>query len=278
MRVHQSFLDDCLYRMQLKLETNQFFGGSVRALGSGYHKSIENYYVARQHGGAVEPVAAEIDRLVLNAQDDFDRLTTGGTSHSSETDREFGGFKWNKAIPDRDTAMEKLDVMVRSYFEGGNYYPADWQVLAVEQFFDLPWFGEHTRGGSIDLILLDPNNWVVIDDQKTAGRAWPRGKESPRKNIQAPWYSWAVQELFPGYSGYRSVFSIMQYNGKFERRLSDPKPEHVAGAVNALSSAVGVYEVSRANGLDLPANPSSNLCSPEFCDYFSTCPHGSALE
>lgn len=283
MRVHQSLLDDCMRRMQYKLEEPAFYGGSVRALGTAYHRALEEYYVERQTAGFFDPTDPPrgypwVTELVSLAQHTFDEMAEGGTSHASESGKEFGGFIWGKAVPDAETAYGMLDVMVRSYFENGHFWPDGWEVIAVEQFFELPWHGDLTRGGSIDLILQDPHGWLVIDDQKTAGRAWNKGKESPRKNIQAPWYSWAAQDLFPGYHGYRSVFSIMKYNGDFERRISDPTPLHVEAAANLLATTVGLYRTARANGFDMPANPSSNWCSPEYCDYWSKCPHGAAVD
>jgi hypothetical protein len=273
VKVRQSTVKDCLRSMQYTIEQPTFHGGSVRALGTGYHAGVELLYLARQHG-LVLPTPAE---AIAHAIKTFDDTSAMVPSHATELTRTAGNFKWNKTVPDRETAVEMLNVMLPAYYEQG-LYPADWKVLGVEVPFELAWSELGTRNGSIDLVLQDPNGWVVIDDQKTAGKAWPEGKHKPRKAHQAPWYVSAARELFPGAPGYRFVFSIMTYKGKFERRISDPEPRHEAAADQLLFDTVALYKTARANGLELPANPSSNLCSPEYCDWWDICPFGAALD
>lgn len=274
MRVHQSFLNDCLLALQYNRESSLFYGGSVRALGTGYHKALEHRYIARRDEQPVPPVSECLEVAI----EEFRAISGGAPSHSSEHARKPGPFKWNERVPDLDTAVEHLSVMVPSYFEG-NEWPEDWKVLAVELDFELPWYQDHTRGGQIDLVLEDPAGFLVGDDQKTAGkRGWNKGKEHPRKNPQANWYGWAMQELYPGYPGYRFVFSIMKYSGQFERRVSDPTFEHIAATSDLIQKNVFMYELMRGNGVDMPANPQSNLCSPEWCDFWNICPHGEALD
>lgn len=287
MRVHQSLLDDCFRRMQYKLETPGYYGGSVRAMGSGYHKGIEVYYLDRQSDGFYLPTNCPIgrtnlDELITVARDEFERIVEGrNTSHVSEEGRERSGFVWNKKVPDLETGFELLEVMLNAYFDPdeGGVWPADWDVLGVERFFELPWTERHTRGGSIDLILHHPETDTVVgDDQKTTGKRWNEGKEKPRKNAQAGWYSWAIREMFPGHAWYKSTFSVMTYTGKFERRESNPNEAQINQTAVLLHETAAAYEVLRANDMDMPANPSSTLCSPEYCDYFSICPFGSVVD
>jgi len=263
--------------MQYNIETKVYNGGSVRAVGTGYHKGLETHYAARRDGLLLPTV----DECVAAAIDEFDAVSSGAPSHSSELEREAGVFKWNSRVPDRAFAHGVIETMVRSYFDNGHFWPLNYQVLGIECSFNLPWRNDHRRGGQIDLVLLEPSSgWLFIDDQKTSSKnRWAKGKESPRKNLQAPWYFWAAQELFPGHVGARFSFSIMLYNGTFERREATPTAAHIAAAEDVLEQTVALYEVLRANGMDLPANPGSNLCSPEWCDWFeSVCPHGAALE
>ena len=106
---------------------------------------------------------------------------------------------------------------------------------------------------------------------------WPAGKEHPRKNNQAAWYVSALQQIFPDAPGYRFCFDIITYAGKFDRRMVDPEPRHIE-AVDAKALQVAtVYRTLRAVGTDLPANPSSNLCSEKYCDFWTICPHGANL-
>ncbi len=262
--------------MQYSIEQPYFHGGSIRATGTGYHAALELAYRARMNGLVIPTV----DDCVAHGWLTFDQTSELKPSHATELTRTPGHFHWNKTIPDRETAHEAIDTMVRAYFdpEIGAWYPPDWQVIGVETPFELPFSELGTRNGSIDLTLLDPHGWVVIDDQKTSSKAWPASKHKPRKAHQAPWYVSAARELWPGAAGYRFVFSIMTYKGKFERRISDPEPRHEAAADALLSTTVALYKTARANGLDLPANPSSNLCSPEYCDWWDICPFGEALD
>lgn len=275
MKVHQSLHNDCLRAMQYNIEIPVYHGGSVRAAGTGYHKGLELRYVARRDG---QPLPT-VDECVEAAIVEFDQVSEGAPSHSSEHDRQPGEFKWNARLPDRASAHEVIERMVRAYFDDGHEWPMDYQVLGVECSFNLPWWGEHRRGGQVDLVLLEPSNWILVDDQKTGSKnRWPKGKESPRKNLQSPWYFKAAQELFPGHDGYRLCFSIMLHNGTFERREATPTVEQIEAAEDVLGQTVALYEVLRANDMDLPANPGSNLCSAEWCDWYeSVCPHGARL-
>lgn len=276
MKVHQSLARDCLRAMQYNIETRVFHGGSVRAVGTGYHKGLELHYVARRDGIVLPSTQECVDAAIA----EFDAVSSGAPSHSSEHEREPGSFKWNERVPDRATAHEKIETMVRAYFDGKHFWPLDYQVLGVECSFDEPWFADNRRGGQIDLVLLEPNDWVMVDDQKTGSKnRWPKGKEHPRKNLQSPWYYHAARNLFPDHAGYRFCFSIMLHNGTFERREATPTDEHIRAAEDVLGQTVSLYKLAKANDLDLPANPSSNLCSAEWCDWFDdVCPHGRRLE
>lgn len=276
MKIRQSTVKDCYRAMQYNLEQPTYHGGSARAVGTAYHYALEQHYLDRMNGWN----RYGVDYLVELAQDRFWRSVELAPSHPTEYEKERGNFKWNKTIPDEETAMMAIDVMVRAYFdpETGGVWPEDWEVLGVETSFELPFFGEHTRNGSIDLTLRDPNGWIVGDDQKTAGKKWPAHKESPRKNGQGPWYTHALQQLYPDAPGHRFVYSVMTYKGVFERRIADPGPEHIRANDELLANVANLYIVMKANGLDLPANPGSNLCSPEYCDWWDICPHGAVID
>lgn len=276
MKIRQSTVKDCMLSMQYSIEQPYFHGGSIRATGTGYHAGIELLYRARMDG---KPTPS-VEDCIAHGWEVFDRTAELTPSHASELSRTPGNFKWNKTIPDRETAHGAIEVMLRSYLDPatGAVYPDDWTVLGVETPFELPFSELGTRNGSIDLVMLDPTGTtVVIDDQKTSSKKWPETKHKPRKAHQAAWYVSAAKQLWPA-EYHRFVFSIMTYKGVFERRPSDPEPRHEAAADQLLYNTVALYKTARANGLDLPANPSSNLCSPEYCDWWSICPFGEALD
>lgn len=276
MKVRQSTVRDCLRAMQYNLEMPVYHGGSARALGTAYHAALEWYYDSRARWGDYSPI---MEDLIEHAIDVFDKTVAMEPSHESELSKQPGRFIWNKTVPDRDDAIAKLKVMIPTYFApDGGVWPSDWEIVAVEHGFQLPWKGPHTRNGSIDLVLRAPDGGIVCDDHKTAGRRWNQGAEKPRKKHQSAWYVSAAREIWPDAPYYRFCFSVMTYTGQFERRISDPQPKHEQAADDLLFQTVALYETMRANGMDLPANPSSNLCSEAWCDHWDICPHGAALD
>jgi len=281
MRVRQSTLNDadkCLRSMQYSIESNVYHAGSVRAVGTGYHYGLEFAYDNMQrHGGF-----PDIDVIVSEAQDDFDRTASMVPSHESELTKEAGTFAWDKNAPDFETAHSMIDVMLRAYF-GDPEAPwpigSQYEVLDTELGFALPLWGEqHTRNGSIDLVLQDADGWIIGEDHKTASKKWNFNKHHARKNGQAVWYTQALKEMFPGAAGYRFVFDIMTYKGVFERREVHMTDEHFVAVDAKAMQVVAMYEGMRAGGMDMPANPSSMLCSPLYCDHWDICPYGAALD
>lgn len=195
-------------------------------------------------------------------------------------------FNWDAKVPDRETAVAVLTAM---FAEAWKFlWPDSYKILAVEhnEWFDDPDVGEgvQTKLGA-DLVLLDEaNDELIADDFKTAAKAWPEHKESPRKNTQAPFYLRNLRRAFPGHARYRFVFSIVTYGGprsepKFERRVSDPSPLHEEAVRVRARNFVFAYETIHVRaGMDLPANPASTLCSPKYCDMWSGCAFGAQLE
>jgi hypothetical protein len=125
--------------------------------------------------------------------------------------------------------------------------------------------------GTIDLVLLDPNGFTVLVDHKTAGRAWPAGKEHPRKNRQSPWYTYWWEKMTGEKPEF--VFDIMTHACKFERRKSDVEPKHQEAVLKHAEKIMTMM----LSGEELPANPSSNLCSEKFCAFWNECPFGAVL-
>tara|TARA_R110002074_G_scaffold24744_2_gene73736 strand:- start:1123 stop:1992 length:870 start_codon:yes stop_codon:yes gene_type:complete len=288
MKVRQSTLgsaDKCLRALQYDLENPVYHGGSTRALGTAFHHGLETFY---QPGGMYIPMAD----LLLEAEAEFDRCVSMEPSHESEKTKTAGEFRWDENVPDSSTAYELLAVMIPAYVTehawpidhdwavSSGSYPKEghFGVLGTEMSFNLPFFDKHTSNGSMDLTLVDHLGWIVGVDFKTAGRMWPKGKEHPRKQNQAPWYVRALQELYPDAPGYRFVFDIITLKGKFERRIADPSQGHIDAVERKAIQVVSLYEGMRASGLDLPANPANTLCNPKWCDHWDVCEYGAALD
>lgn len=273
MKIRQSLLgsfDACPRRLQYELEApkDQYRSGIVRAVGTAYHAGLEYYYRSVMRGDSF----SWHEFRVQFCQD------TAVNALEDEIARAGDAFIWDDKFKDFDAAAETVRSMLAAYFEGGHAWPAEWAVLGVEETFEFPFHNGHTRSGTIDLVLQDPNGWIYDVDHKTAGRKWDQGKHKPRKNNQAPFYTAALQQMYPEAPGWRFVFDVMTYKGEFERRISDPQPGHIQAVLDKSIQVISLYEGMRANGLDLPVNPSSNLCSPRYCDFWDICPSGSALD
>lgn len=275
MKVRQSTLgtaSDCMRKLQFELEAGTYHGGVVRAVGTAYHYGLELFYDPARD-------ITDIDLLVAGAIRRFDEVASMAPSHESEFEKTPGTFKWDEKFPDAASAHEAIEKMLRAYFATpGTVWPDDWTVLAVEQSFAQPFYNGHTRNGSIDLVLQDPNGYIIGEDHKTAGRAWPATKHLARKQAQPPWYVAALMELYPDAPGYRFFYDIMTYAGKWERREVLVTPEHIAATESRAIEVVTLVAGMRKAGMELPANPGSNLCSPRYCDWWDVCPFGAALD
>jgi hypothetical protein len=279
VKVRQSTLadfDKCGRAMQYSIESPIYHGGITRAIGTAYHAALEYAYEARIRTGVMPTV--DMPRIVA-----YERLQASidmEPSHDSERTKQPGQFKWTSDIQDFEAATRILDVMLDAYWnDPDGIWPDTWEVLAVEQGFSIPLWSGHTANGSIDLVLRGPSGEIVGEDHKTAGKnKWPYNKHHARKQNQAPWYVMALQHLYPGVPGYRFFFDIMTHKGVFERRETTVSADHIGAVQQKALQVVTLYEGMRGAGLDLPANPASNLCSPAYCDFWNDCPYGAALD
>jgi hypothetical protein len=293
MRFSQSLLDkadSCLLSMQYAIEDPRRFGGSKRAVGTAFHRGLEYHYnVVR--GGDPPP----LDAVITEAEIAF----YGEIAESP------GGFAWDEDLPDAESCVSAFAGMLTHYFttvlpDGPIPWNTDeWEVIGVETPWDFPHPSNpaielSSRG--IDLVLRHRvTGWIIVIDHKSAGQAWGEHKGHPRKKAQGPLYVWAAEKLWPGAPGYMMAYDIIGYPNKkagsknpagwcrFERRIATPAPEHIEAALERVDSAYTLYDFYRGptpddvRRPDLPANPSSTLCSKRYCDFFSVCPYGERL-
>jgi PD-(D/E)XK nuclease superfamily len=283
MKLSQSVLSsagDCMLKAQYTIDRPSWAersGSAARAVGTGYHAGLELFYTARMNG-LPEPT---VDDCIAEGWRVFDVSTTTDLYDNKPVT----SFLWDEKCPDVETAHSFIEQMLREYFDGGHAWPANFTVIAVEAHgtVDDPQTGHQSKFGA-DLILEDPNGWLVLVDHKTGGKMWAADKHHPRKNTQAPWYQRLAKIVYPGYAGYRFVFDIITYPApkagvKFERRISDPTPAHEDAVAAKAKAFITVYEEVHVKlGQDLPGNPSSTLCNPKWCDFWAGCPHGAALD
>lgn len=246
--------DVCMKRIAFEKDPTVPHGQSVpRAMGTAYHAGIEALYLGD---------AGYRDAAIAALADEYVRFP-----HLAEE------MAWTDAT-------STLMTMLHAYVP---WPSADFEVLGTEVEWFLPLTERWITGGDqdwvikgqIDLVLRSRSTGaVILDDQKTAARAWPIHKGDPRKDPQGPLYTWAWWVL-TGERPQEWLFSIMTYKGNFERRPYEITDEHISLALGkAVDLAVLLDRVPPVN---LPANPSSNLCSPKYCDYWDLCPFGGGL-
>ena len=239
--------DVCMKRIAFEKDPNVPHGQSVpRAMGTAYHAGIEALYNgdAGYRGAAAAVLADEYLAFPHLAEE----------------------MAWTDATSTLMTMLHAYEPWDPNHFE----------VLGTEVEWFLPLTADWVIKGQIDLVLRvrDHEGCVILDDQKTAARAWPINKGHPRKDPQGPLYTWAWWQL-TGERPQGWTYSICTYKGNFERRPYEITDEHISLALGkAVDLAVLLDRVPPAN---LPANPSSNLCSPKYCDYWDLCPFGGGL-
>lgn len=277
MKVTQSLLGDfetCGLRAQYKLDRPDWYqmsNGSGRALGTAYHAGLEFYYRNNRKFSVWH-------KAIEAAWTKFDEEC----KVNSYTGEPVENFIWDDHVPDAETAYKLLTELIKAYEPHAWPLFMPWTLVSVEERYQVD-MGDFVLDGGLDLVMRDGQGFIIGVDNKTAKKAWPSGKEHPRKNAQASLYVALLQTAFPTAPGHRFVFDIMalpteKLPARFERRISDPQQAHVDAAIERARAFAHTYEIMHVKaGLDLPANPTSNLCSPNFCDMWSGCPFGQAL-
>lgn len=285
MRLSQSILSsvgDCGLKAQYTIDKPVWFkqtGSAARAVGTGYHAGLESYYLERRDNPGLLP---DQEAMIDRAWHIFEVSTHTDLYDNTPIDV----FKWSDKTPDLETGKAQIAAMLTEYVNGKHYWPLDWEVVDVEGVHTvaLPELAPHTAKLTCDLVLRAADGGIVGVDNKTAGKSWQQGKESPRKNTQSPFYLRLMREVYPDAPYYRFVFDIMTLPGartgpKFERRISDPTPLHEEAVMARARGLLDLYDIAVVKlGKDLPANPASTLCSPAYCDFWQGCRYGAALD
>jgi hypothetical protein len=272
VRISQSILgqaDKCMLSAQHTIDRPSWAvrtGSVARAMGTAFHAGLEDYYLCRKGTqDSADPYGS--------AEETLEKCITVDLYDNTPVER----FLWSDKYPDFKTAHAAVAKMLDAYLMDA-IWPVEFNTLEVEHKFSFQINDKLQMTGSIDLVL-ESRGWVVLVDHKTAGKAWPAGKHLPRKQNQAPWYTAAARKIWPDAAGVMFAFDVMTYDGKFTRLMSNPEPRHEQAILEKAASFVELYQkVHVEAGIDLPANPSSNLCNPKWCDFFDGCAYGAALE
>lgn len=286
IRITQSILgnaDKCMLSAQYTLDPPAGAPkvvNATNAVGTAYHAGLESLYRSLMADPSATP---DLGEMVSAAWAAFDRQLEVDHYDGRPVDR----FNWSDKVPDLDTARAIIADLVRAYVEGGHWWGEGYQVLAVEinETLSPPEIAPHTAKLGVDVVVLDvAHNVLILDDQKTSGKAWDHNKHDARRNDQASLYTALARLHWPEHAErIRFAFSIMQYGNTkrgplFDRRWSDPTPEHGTAVLRKARDFIKVYGITRVAGIDLPANTASHLCSPTWCEFWDVCPHGAALD
>lgn len=276
MKVTKSLLesyDICGLRAQYTIDHPPWFqlvAGSKRAVGTAVHAGHE--YIYSNPSTWTLPDAVEAALTMWELQKSQDQYT------GLPVDR----FVWDEDVPDEMTAWRLIHDLMAEY--RNHVWPEDWEIVSCEHRYVMDVGDDVQLSGAIDLGLRDPKGFIVGVDLKTAAKSWSATKAKPRKNAQAPLYVALLQNAFPDAPGYRFVFDVLRYPAvqsgvQFQRLISDPEQRHIDAAISRAKSFAWTYQTVHVKaGMDLPANPGSNMCSERYCDFFPHCPFGAALD
>jgi hypothetical protein len=245
----------CLKKFEFSFEKHPVVPSESRIVGWSYHAGQEAHYRARMGGVKLSPSDRNLAALARFEADSVAMIDMG--------------VKWESSAND---AFGKVIVMLNAYFDGGYEWPEDYRVIDVENKFVIDWIPGWEAVGVADIVLEDPCGWLIVDDHKTSGKKWAYNKHDPRKNGQGPWYAHWHEQLYQRPT--LVTFSVMTYKGDFERRLATPRPDQVEAV---MARAEGFARLLDA-GVALPGNPSSTLCNAKWCDYWTICEWGAAID
>ena len=285
MKMRQSLLNTaqtCQHRLAYYLDPNiPYTGGVVRAMGTAIHAAHEAYYTHRQQTGEIhttpelglewiEAATLAFDGEVEKVGESFDWV------YQPETSREA------LRMMDRKGALAMIGQAIRTYHKEGHYWGEDYEVLAVEWYFDRP-FTSHddwSLSGTLDLILRESSTGkVLLVDHKNVKKKPQKGKYSAHKTPQASFYLHAVNEWMDEI-GLRVPerptfwYDVLAFDGSGFWRSQEQRTIH---QIEATMTEAGMLASLIDRGGPYMPNVQSFLCSKAYCDFWSLCPFGETL-
>ncbi len=184
-----------------------------------------------------------------------------------------------------DPRHEDARRIVESYIEYARDVDtlAGWQVVAVEQKFELPLpGGQYAIKGAIDLVVRNRAGQLLLVDHKSSAMPYPSELDTWQ---QGPIYGWAWHQMFGEWAegviwnGISTKAPPKKPESKWEpfrRVVRSLSPEECQWAIDQLvadtEDSWGVVEANKAIGMptpDFPAHPSPSNC--RFCDIAPAC-------
>jgi hypothetical protein len=242
------------------------------ALGGSWHVAMETYHNARIYYGdsliTLMPGPLLLDNLY--------QIAVGYFTEQAGRDN----FVWQEgeSVGETHERLYKMlttwasDPVARWFADG--YVPRATEEEVVVELGS----AHHVFRGFIDLVVDTPYG-VTLVDHKSAGRAWggAKAKGDPRKLIQAPLYAEGWERL-TGEKVTHVAFDVMTYAGKFQRVWVNVSPKVREPFIDRWGDVSNMIALYKTAGMDLPTNPSNNLCSEKWCSFWEICPMGAALD
>ena len=266
----------CAHRLTYDLDPRiPYSSGVVRAIGTAIHAGHEAYYQHRKETGEF---FGNIRPWIERALDVF----------QGEIDRDGDRFNWqfqpktarsDEIILKFEEAAMKMGSAISFYHQNEHYWDAGYEVLGIEEQFDLPWEGREdwVRHGTIDLILRETKTGdVILCDHKNSLAKPLADKYRAYKTPQAAYYLGVFHELGLAEpdANLRFVYDVIALDGPTFHRIEEPRSETQIAATKLQSEMLA--DLIDAGGPYLP-NTESFLCSKAYCDHWDICPFGAAL-
>lgn len=262
--------DICGYRTKLRLENpDQPRKTSVaRAIGTGAHAGLAAGYLSIMRGeepsleAMVEEGVHDLEAELFLHSDVVDWRWQVATSRAAEEVYTF------------DDCVEKVTDALTRYVAQDLWWPRPrYQVVGVEQPFNMSWIDGWDRTGTMDLVVLDSETgWYHIVDHKFTKRKWPAAKATAKASVQAAWYIDAARLLY----GTRHVtfnYDVFSFGGDFQRIDAGRSDEQIVVTMKRAELLADLIE----KGGPYQPNVQSFLCSEAYCDYWGICPFGAVL-
>ena len=281
-RVRQSTMGSftkCAYQMHHQLSGKYGYrSGIARGLGTAIHAGLEVHYRERKNGEPLSNVDVYVDAVVASLDAEVDKSESFNWTFQQQTMRK------DELILDRESSIVMLDELIRLYFSEGWGYPDDYEILEVEISFDLPPpSGKHMAHGTGDLLIRDPRGRLILADHKTSKDFPTRSRWGPNDSPQAPYYTWAVSQLFdtpiedigffydvlawaPRRPGRGNELNPKDRFARFEETCTRQQVESVVSQANIIGDLVDAEAFA--------PDTTGWWCSKNFCDFWQECQFG----
>jgi len=286
VKMRQSLLGQahsCHHRLQYILDPKiPYTTGVVRAMGTAIHAGHEMYYTHRQGGGDAisapnyvrqwqECAIAAFDHEVERGGDSFDWVYQPQTARKQ------------LLVLTRDDAVQTICKAIAFYHDNEHYWPEEYEVLAVEWYFDMP-FPHHdtwTLSGTLDLILRhSATGHLKLVDHKNCKDKPRADKYRAHKTPQAAFYLWAVDRWLEELNVRPPerplfVYDALAFDGSGFWRIEEAR---TLLQIEATMTEASMLATLIDNGGPYMPNTESFLCSESYCDFWHLCPFGATLQ